>query len=207
MVAERRTGAAAAEPLQDWNRRLARLLTAANQLPPVSFAIRPPGSKLLVRMIRAAEAEAAHATMREAFRQYIGVLDPVPKAAVITLDEVREALGEGGGILGLVEGEVAATSLFRVEPDRLYIGRLSVLPRFRGRGIATALLDYMEMAAATLELPRARLGTRQSMPMNVALYERHGYRVVERHPQPSGCDEVLYMEKRVSVKGGNGAAG
>ena len=58
----------------------------------------------------------------------------------------------------------------------LYVGRVSVLPAFRGRGVATALMAWCEQLALDRGLHEVRLGVRLGLVRNEALYRRLGYR-------------------------------
>ncbi len=58
----------------------------------------------------------------------------------------------------------------------LYVGRVSVLPAFRGRGVAAALMAWCEQLAVDRGLHEVRLGVRLGLVRNEALYRRLGYR-------------------------------
>ena len=64
--------------------------------------------------------------------------------------------------------------------DEGYISNVAVHPDFRRRGVADALLDALEERARTLRLSFLTLEVRQSNAPAVALYEKHGYRIVGR---------------------------
>ena len=69
--------------------------------------------------------------------------------------------------------------------DEGYISNVAVRPDKRRRGVADALLDALEARARTLLLRFMTLEVRRSNESALALYEKHGYRVV-------GCRKNYY---------------
>ncbi len=137
---------------------------------------------------------------RAAFAEYEGKLNPPSGAANSTLEEISSQIAEGGAVLATLDNNPVGSALFRLRPDHLYIGRLSVLPGYRGRGVASAVLRLCEQIAMNVGLKELRLGTRVSMPRNIALYERHGYVITGyvKHPGGDGTDTIVHMTKRLN---------
>jgi hypothetical protein len=79
----------------------------------------------------------------------------------------------------------------------MYVGRVAVHPDWRRQGIGRLMMQHVEEMAPPLGLTRLRLGTRESMPTNVAFYENLGYRIVEREPHSRGPDTLLWFEKEL----------
>jgi len=150
-----------------------------------------------IRHARIEDAEAAHAVVRAAFEEYRGVLPVSVSALDENLEDVRKAISEGRVLVALEGADAVGTVRYEVRPDLLYVGRLAVLPSHRGRGIGAALMEYVEGLAPSLERTRIQLATRQSIPGNIAFYERLGYRVVERVPHPRGPDITVWFEKEL----------
>jgi len=71
---------------------------------------------------------------------------------------------------------VAFCSFWRVV-DELHINNLAVLPEWRRRGVATALLDHVLREGARLGARRAALEVRRSNEPARRLYERFGFSV------------------------------
>ncbi len=167
---------------------------------PVDVPILKPAGMATIAIAQPHQFPCMHEITRCAFAEYDGKLNPPSAAVTITLDELTEQMAEGGGVLAYVDGIPVGSALFRLRPDHLYIGRLSVLPAMRGRGIASAILDYMEIIAAAAGLSEMRLGTRVSMERNIALYERHGYLITSEQPHPvtAGPDKVVWMTRRLN---------
>jgi ribosomal protein S18 acetylase RimI-like enzyme len=99
--------------------------------------------------------------------------------------------------LGRVARAVAA--LERSHPGRphYYLSYLAVDPPLQGRGIGSALLRHVldrcdaEGIAAYLE---------NSNPRNTPLYERHGFRAIERHSLGGGDGPPLLLMWREPVR-------
>ncbi len=165
---------------------------------PVDVPITNPLGTATIALAHPQQFACMHEITRRAFAEYDGKLNPPSPAVTITLDELTEQMAEGGGVIAYVGDLPVGSALFRLRPDHLYIGRLSVLPPMRGRGIASAILDYMEIIAAAAGLGEMRLGTRVSMERNIALYERHGYVITSEQPHPAtaGPDKVVWMARR-----------
>lgn len=92
----------------------------------------------------------------------------------------------------------AAVYLFRAGTKVARLYSLTVSPDWRGRGIASALLQAGEQDAAARGCDRARLEVRQSNTTAIRLYERHGFRVMAQLPSyyPDG-ETAARMEKPI----------
>ncbi len=71
--------------------------------------------------------------------------------------------------------------------------RVFVRPSARGRGLGTALITALETYARSRNLTTLRLDTRHELDEALRMYERHGYRSIERYKQPGLAD--LWFEK------------
>jgi len=58
-------------------------------------------------------------------------------------------------------------------------------------------MDYMEKLALSLDRATVKLGTRRSMPGNIAFYKRLGYRVFSTEPHKKGPDTIVWFEKEL----------
>ena len=70
---------------------------------------------------------------------------------------------------------VAGGGVKRWDARTAEIKRMFVVPAWRGRGVAGALLEALEAAAAGLGYRRSRLDTGPGQPEARGLYERRGY--------------------------------
>jgi GNAT superfamily N-acetyltransferase len=125
----------------------------------------------------ARHAELIHQIMQAAYAEYPED-ETMPFAAHHeTIDDVRAALQCGGAVLAWYDGAVAGTARYRLERDHFVIERVSVLPGFRGWGVASAMLRSLEATALSLGCTATELCARTSLPHNIALYQRRGYEV------------------------------
>ena len=131
-----------------------------------------------VRQAGAAEAERIAAVIHAAFAQYRGVLEPPSGALALHAGEVRRLMELGGILVCECDGQIAACVFHRTHPDHVYLGRLSVVPAFRGRGLGGRLVAAVEALAVAAGRDRVRLGVRLDLRRNRAFFERLGYRQV-----------------------------
>lgn len=139
------------------------------------------------------------AVLQAAFEQHRGRLDPPSGVHSETIETIRQKLKTGFAVVALVNDDVAGCVFYQPQPTHVYLGRLSVLPRYRGRGVGRALIDYVEGRARTLGIPRMQIGVRLLLTDIRAYYERLGYRVV-RYTAHEGYTEPtsVVMEKDLS---------
>jgi GNAT superfamily N-acetyltransferase len=125
----------------------------------------------------ARHAELVYKIMQAAYAEYAEDV-AVPFAAHHeTLDDVRAAIAHGGAVLAWYEGVVVGTARYRLESGHFIIERVSVLPGFRGCGVASAMLRTLETTASSYGCTTTELCSRLTLPRNIALYERRGYEI------------------------------
>lgn len=144
------------------------------------------------------DASAVVELLHAAFREYFGVLDPPSSVHAETVESVREKLKTVHWVLAERQGTRVGCVMYENRGEYIYLGRLSVPPAFRGRGIGSALLDCVEARAIAEGVTRVRLGVRLVLKENRAMYERRGYRVIgyETHagyaePTYVTCEKIL----------------
>jgi predicted N-acetyltransferase YhbS len=136
------------------------------------------------------------AIIHAAFQEYDGAIDPPSGAHNESADKIREQMATDQALLALIAGQPVGCVLYRNQGDHMYFGRLAVLPEHRGRGIAGALIAYVEERAREIGLPRVRLGVRVALPRLRMRYERLGYRVIaERSHEGYTHPTYVIMEK------------
>ena len=90
------------------------------------------------------------------------------------------------------------TALWTEQDGGLYLGRLAVLPAWRGRGVAKALVAAAEGAARRLALPRTHLSTRLVLLDNRRLFAGCGFVETACHAHPGYAEPTFVnMEKRL----------
>lgn len=153
----------------------------------------------MVRITHATPEQAplVHRIMLEAFAEYKGVLDPPSGAHAETVEDVLRVMAQGGALIAW-EGDEAIGSLrYRFDSDSLYVGRVSVLPAYRGRGIATAMMREVEPIACARGYSAIHIGARLVLQSNIAFYERLGYQVIATRMHEKGGSMVVEMMKQL----------
>lgn len=131
--------------------------------------------------------------LHQAFAEYRDRLDPPSGVHHETEETLGQKMQKGGAVLAYLGDNPVGCVFFRVESDYMYLGRLSVLPQHRKRGIARTLINEIEQRAIALHLPRVQLGVRTALPDLRAYYEQLGYRPV-RFGTHEGYSEPTYVE-------------
>lgn len=101
-----------------------------------------------------------------------------PEDGAIHFELEQEEVDDGHGtfLVAVLEGEPAGCGAVRViEPGIAEIKRMFVPHGMRGRGIASALLAALELAAYELNVRRLVLETGARQPEAIALYRRAGF--------------------------------
>lgn len=159
-----------------------------------------PPAGMSIRTASPADAPVLAEVIAAAFAEYRGQLDPPSAALDETADTIRRELAAGyGGLLVELTGVAVGCVLFRSEGPDLYFGRLSVLPPYRGLGVAAALVAGVESEALQRGCPGVVLGVRIALPENQALFRRLGYDEVARHAH-AGHVEPTWVEMRKAIR-------
>jgi GNAT superfamily N-acetyltransferase len=182
----------------EWELRRADLIARIMQMPPAIVTLRDGDDLRIEAAIRNYDsAELIHRITREAFEEFRGFLDPPNGSDFETPEVVATQMLKGVALIGYVSGAGAASLRITLNPDHLYIGRVGVVPRMRCKGIGRAMIHRAELIAAHLQLPEVRLGAREKLTDNVALYLKLGYTIDRVMPHPRGPDNVVLFLKRV----------
>lgn len=152
------------------------------------------GSLPELMLVEATDADATVLVniIRAAFAEYEGLLNPPPGALKESVEEIRESMRTARYVLALVEKDAVGCVMYEERGGYLYLGRLAVLPPWRGRGIAGALMEFVEDRARETGMPRVRLGVRVALASLRAAYDRHGYQFHAYHSH-EGYDEPTYV--------------
>ncbi|MFC4785252.1 bifunctional helix-turn-helix transcriptional regulator/GNAT family N-acetyltransferase [Nocardioides sp. MAHUQ-72] len=178
------------QSLEDRSERLARDLVA-----PLSQSQRArldealATAELLVRAATldlepvAASAPEAVAAVRSYFdeldERFPGGFDP---GDAWTHDAAAFSPPEGIFVVARDEDRVVGCgAVQRLAPGTAEIKRMWVHPSLRGAGLGSRLLRHLEGEAAALGYATVRLDTNDSLAEAIAMYERAGYRRIERY--------------------------
>ena len=133
--------------------------------------------------------------MRAAFQEYADRLQPPSGALSESVEDVERFLETGGAVLAWLGDNAVGTARFEPSGAGLYVGRVSILPAYRLRGIATVLMRHIEREAQEAGLSFIKVGVRMSLPGNLALYQSLGYEVLEVRQHPKGPDRIVWLTK------------
>jgi len=134
-----------------------------------------------VRAASAPDAAAIAELIRLAFATQSRPTNPPPSALKETPATVLAHLEEGGGAVIDDRGVMVGAVLWTREDAGLYIGRLSVHPDHRRRGVASALMREAEREARRQGLGRLWLGVRLALDDNRRFFASHGFTETTLH--------------------------
>jgi ribosomal protein S18 acetylase RimI-like enzyme len=137
--------------------------------------------------------------MQTAFAEYIGKLNPASPCHTETVGDVAEAIQHGGAVLAWADGVAVGSARYASNKGDFYVGRVSVLPDYRGLGIASAMMHHLETLAQEHGYTEMQLCSRLNLPKNIALYERMGYTIVRSGQVSPDADVQVIMVKPVET--------
>jgi ribosomal protein S18 acetylase RimI-like enzyme len=155
-------------------------------------------NNLLIREANREEIEIVHAIMIEAFTEYIGVLRPPSGALSETVESLQSKIANNGGaIIAIDDTQAAGATIYYYQENYMYIGRVSVLPTFRGKGIGREMIYYLEQQAMKMGYAETRVEVRLSLLDNLRLYEKLAYRAIQEIEYPEKTDSWYIMSKNL----------
>jgi tRNA threonylcarbamoyladenosine biosynthesis protein TsaE len=131
-------------------------------------------SDLSVREANEDDAQAVRDVIHAAFEAR-PALDPPSTALAETTESVREALARDGGLVCHVDGIAAGALLFADLGRALGLRRVSAVPRFQSRGVASAVVGVAEEVAAARGYDDVSLYARSELPATLTFWRRRGY--------------------------------
>jgi predicted N-acetyltransferase YhbS len=154
---------------------------------------------ITIRSATQADAALLSDLIITAFSAYPVGLNPPSSAVKETVNAVRTKLADhGAGIAEIAVTPVGCVLFTRESDDRLYLGRLAVLPSWRGRGVARALIAFVESEARRLGTRTIALSVRIALPDNQRLFASCGFIEVSRDAHPGFTEPTsINMEKRL----------
>jgi len=152
----------------------------------------------MLRLIRTDSGNTDFGRLVEALDRELAVLDGEDHAYYAqfnktgTLGWVVVAYWDGGS------AGVEAVGCGAIRPWEGNVGevkRMYVMPEFRRRGIAGAVLRELERWGAELGLTGLVLETGIVQPEAIGLYGKNGYRIIENYGQYAGMETSVCMRK------------
>ena len=151
-----------------------------------------------IREAKIEEVDIVFRTMQESFMEYSGKLNPPSGALSETTQNVINTFNEGGGAVLAWNGIMAVGSArYRFIEHYIYIGRVSVIREYRGRGICKSLLNFIENKAMSMGIKESKVAVRLSIPENIDMYKRLKYEVIEHKFYPDRTDSWYVMSKKL----------
>lgn len=146
-------------------------------------------------------ASEALPIMLAAFERYKE--DPQPSSALKeTVESLEQELENGVYCIGYqLEEELVAMSKYKWMPNALYFSRLSVLPSYQRRGIASKLVDELARMALAQHKAFLQCKVRKSEAGNIALYTKLGFTITTEELYTNLNGEVMAivsMEKIIN---------
>lgn len=143
-------------------------------------------------------------SVRDIVREYFGEVLARVNRRPPTSEELDAALrgdpddamvgSTGVFIVAMADQAAVGCAGLRLLNDQVgELKRVYVRPAARGRGLGTALVAELEAYARSRQLTCVRLDTRHELDEALRLYERNGYRAIDRYNQPGLAD--LWFEK------------
>jgi len=90
---------------------------------------------------------------------------------------------------------VACGAIKAYNTDAMEVKRMYTLPAYRGKGIATMVLEALERWAAELSYKKCILETGKRQPEAIQLYEKNGYQSIPNYGQYIGIENSVCFEK------------
>lgn len=143
-------------------------------------AAEPKPAVLVIRPAEPGESAAIADLIHAAFAEYRGRLRPESGSLGETAESVAARFGDHRIIVAEIAGRLAGCVLVTRRGDDLYLGRLSVLPADRGRGIAGRLVAAVEDYAGSIGARTVTLNVRIALPANLRFFQAHGFREIGR---------------------------
>lgn len=101
-------------------------------------------------------------------------------------------------LIAEAEGKaVGCGGLKMYSKNAIEIKRLWVEPEYRGKHIATELMERLEERAEKEGCTRLILQTRPQMEEAVGLYKKRGYKLIDNYPPYDKLEGAICFEKRI----------
>ncbi|HTS91864.1 MAG TPA: GNAT family N-acetyltransferase [Stellaceae bacterium] len=160
-----------------------------------------PNPNVTFRPATSEDSAAIAEIMRTAFAEHRGKILPDSSALRETAESAAEFLRTGQVFLAEIAGRPIGCVQAKLEGDTVYLGRLSVLPESRRRGVAAGLMARVEDYAREVGAASVMLKVRIALSQNQRIFLSRGYREVGRETH-AGFDRPtsIRMQKPVNAR-------
>lgn len=153
-----------------------------------------------IELAGAPDAATLLTLIHAANEEYRGKLRPPVRALSDTAEEVLAKAREGRWVIARVHSKAVGCVYCVERGNRMYLGRLAVLPNYRRHGIGKALMASVEAHALSRGLKAIFVSVRVGLPDLREMYVRAGYALIESHTQV-GSDRPTHEILEKTVRG------
>jgi putative acetyltransferase len=97
------------------------------------------------------------------------------------------------------EKPVGCGAIKEFEPGTMEVKRMYVSPDERKKGIASNILNELEIWSLELSCSKCILETGKRQPEAIALYKKNGYRAIPNYGQYANVENSVCFEKRLKL--------
>jgi len=90
---------------------------------------------------------------------------------------------------------VGCGAIKEFDPQTMEVKRMFTLESNRGQGVASTILEALEVWAGKLEYRRCILETGLKQPAAIQLYKKTGYKIIPNYGQYQGVENSVCFEK------------
>ncbi|MDE3234453.1 MAG: GNAT family N-acetyltransferase [Bacteroidota bacterium] len=109
------------------------------------------------------------------------------------IDTIKQAIVAYENGLPIACGAIKAFAENTMEVKRMF-----TLPEYRGKGLASIILQELEKWAEELHYTRCVLETGKRQPEAIRLYQKNGYSIIENYGQYKGVANSVCFEKKLN---------
>jgi len=134
----------------------------------------------MIRLAEPADTQAVTACVMQAYTPYIERigLKPGPMNS-----DYADLIGRGAVHVLVDSADIVGVLVLQREDNTLWIENVAIHPSHQHKGLGRQLLAFAEHNAQAAGMSELRLYTHELMMENIALYQRLGYREVERREE------------------------
>lgn len=111
------------------------------------------------------------------------------------IDKIKHA------VVACEEGKpVGCGAIKEYDQKSVEVKRMYTLPAHRGKGIATKILNELELWATELHYHKCVLETGKKQPEAISLYKKSGYKIIPNYGQYAGVENSVCFEKELRYK-------
>ncbi|MDQ0273176.1 GNAT family N-acetyltransferase [Cytobacillus purgationiresistens] len=154
---------------------------------------------ITIELGKETDVPLAHQLMIEAFEEYRTL--EVPSSVITEPVELLHKNFQDGTekfIICYDSDQPLGSARFKLYEDSLYFSRVSVSPRARGKGLAKAMLHWLEAYACEHGKSKMECKVRSALQSNIRLYESVGFSIIKKEiiVNPNGLEvKTGYMVK------------